>query len=232
MASVWLENRTKAGSEENNWYLLWRYGGRGSKKFHRRLGDVASYMARAEKRKKEADLAGGGGGSRDGGIGTLSLQEFVKQFWLLDRDVAPTTAALTKLRLEKYILPTLGDKPIAAITRQEVRTFLRAIYDPQTKVGKAATARQCIEVLKAIFNWGVEEELLLRNPLGRKLGRNLRKKCWHAEPLSVADVCKLIACAPSYWKAFILTAALTGLRWGELVALTAKDINLRSRSST
>lgn len=225
MASVWLENRNKAGSKESNWYLLWRYGGRESKKFHRRLGDVASYIATAEKRKKEAEFASGGVSSRDARIGKLSLQEFVRQFWLPDRDVAPTTAALTKLRLEKYILPTLGKKPIATITRQEVRTFLRAIYDPQTKVGKAATARQCVEVLKAIFNWGVEEELLLRNPLGRKLGRNLRKKYWHAEPLSVADVCKLIAHAPSYWKAFILTAALTGLRWGELVALTARDIN-------
>jgi integrase len=46
--------------------------------------------------------------------------------------------------------------------------------------------------------------------------------------LSVDDVCHLIAHAPSYWQAFILTAALTGLRWGELVALTAKDISFET----
>jgi integrase len=228
MASVWLENRTKSPNRENNWYLLWRYGGRGSKKFHRRLGNVPSHVAAGEKRKKATELARGETGDHVSRVHKLSLKEFINQFWLPDRDVETTTAALTKLRLEKYILPALGHKPIAAITRQDVRAFLRTIYDPQTKTGKMTTARQCAEVLKALYNWGVEEELLSRNPLGRKLGRNLRKRYRPTEPLSIDDVCRLIAHAPSYWQAFILTAALTGLRWGELIALTAKDINFET----
>jgi hypothetical protein len=59
MGSVWLENRTKSRSRENNWYLLWRHGGRDSKKFHRRLGNVASHVATEEKHKKVTELARG-----------------------------------------------------------------------------------------------------------------------------------------------------------------------------
>lgn len=228
MASVWLENRKNPGSGENNWYLLWRYGGRGSKRFHRRLGDVATEVALEEKCKKVSELAKVETSHEDIRISTLSLKDFVNQFWLPARDVEPTTAALTKLRLEKYIVPALGNKPVVAITKQDVRMLLRTIYDPQTKIGKMTTARQCVELLKAVYNWGVEEELLPRNPLGRTLGRNLRKKYRPAGPLSIDNICRLVAHAPSYWKPFILTAALTGLRWGELVALTARDINFET----
>jgi hypothetical protein len=133
MGSVWLENRTKSRSRENNWYLLWRHGGRDSKKFHRRLGNVASHVATAVKRKKVTELARAETGHHAARINKLSLEEFINQFWLPDRDVESTTAALRKLRLEKYILPALGNKSIETITRQDVRVFLRTIYDPQTR---------------------------------------------------------------------------------------------------
>ncbi|HLQ64887.1 MAG TPA: hypothetical protein VK201_09290 [bacterium] len=173
MGSVWLENRTKSRSRENNWYLLWRQGGRDSKKFHRRLGNVASHVATEEKHRKVTELARGETCYQAARIHKLSFKEFINQFWLPDRDVESTTAALTKLRLEKYILPTLGNKSIETITRQDVRVFLRTIYDPQTKTGKMTTARQVCRGSEGTVQLGRRGGTLVQEPSRAQTGAEL-----------------------------------------------------------
>jgi integrase len=43
---------------------------------------------------------------------------------------------------------------------------------------------------------------------------------------TVDELCKAIAAVPAAWRAHITVMMLTGLRWGEFVAIQWPDINL------
>lgn len=53
-------------------------------------------------------------------------------------------------RLEKYILPTLGDKVISEITTDDIYSLLAPIW-----ATKRGTADKTYDLLRAIFNWAI-----------------------------------------------------------------------------
>jgi integrase len=73
----------------------------------------------------------------------------------------------------------------------------------------------------------VDDDLIRRNPCRIKGADKARR----AER-SVATVKQAYALADllgARWRAFVLTAAFTGIRWGELIALRRTDIDLAAR---
>lgn len=82
-------------------------------------------------------------------------------------------------------------------------------------------------VLKAFFNYLVEEELLTQNPMKRVKMPRLPKKILPA--LSPEEVQRLLdACLTTRDRAIILVAVDSGLRVSELVNLSIEDINIQS----
>lgn len=87
--------------------------------------------------------------------------------------------------LRVHILPQLGDKPFRKITRPQVRALVRQIQAEAAKHPRALEgsnpgaklANECQGVIRAVFNWAIEEELVEVNPATfRKLFRDTPDK--------------------------------------------------------
>jgi len=87
--------------------------------------------------------------------------------------------------LRVHILPQLGEVPFRKITRPRVRELVRQIQaeaakHPRAQEGSnpgARLANECQGVIRAVFNWAIEEELIEVNPASfRKLFRDTPDK--------------------------------------------------------
>jgi integrase len=84
---------------------------------------------------------------------------------------APRTIETRNWQLKKYILPKLGDTPVAEISRQDVRALCRDVQSackPTKGIGEKAgyrTANAVKALLGLVLNWAVDEGILQSSPV-------------------------------------------------------------------
>ena len=71
----------------------------------------------------------------------------------------------TQRKLEMYVLPAWGSRPIHEISRRDVVALLDDIEDART----ASTAKRIRKLLRQIFSWAVERDIIQTTPV---VGRN------------------------------------------------------------
>lgn len=163
----------------------------------------------------------------------MTLNNYVAS-WLAN-DIKPTRKPATYIAYESvcrnHILPALGAKQVASITRQDIKKLIVA----KTKSGcLPTTVLQTYRVLRSLLGELVEDDLILKNPaatLGKtKLLPSVIKE--EADPFSVEEVASIMSAASSldkdmYGCAYIFyqLAYRAGLRVGEVVALEWSDID-------
>lgn len=158
--------------------------------------------------------------------GELPLAHYAEQ-WLQARgDLKPRTRELYQWLLGKYVEPELGTVPINAITPSRVRSW----HGGLVRTAPPTPTRQAYSLLRAMLNTAVTDEVLLRNPCVIR-GAGVSR---HAErPVaSIPQVNELAAAMPPRYRALVLTAAWSGARWGELVALTRDRLDLLHATMT
>ena len=79
-------------------------------------------------------------------------------------------------------------------------------------------------LLRAVLNTAVDDDVLERNPCRIKRGGD--EKPPERPTLTVEQVQALAMLMPPRWSAFVLVTVYGCLRWGEITALTRKDIDL------
>lgn len=168
----------------------------------------------------EADISRGSWVDPD--AGKVNFGEFADS-WLRERELSPRTLERYEGVIRLHIKPTFGAGMLAVITPGRVRAWRRALAD--SGVG-AATVAKAYRVLRAILNTAVDDGLLLRNPCRIKGGGD--EKSPERPTLTVAEVYALAASIEPRFRALVLLAAFSGLRFGELAALTRRDIDLES----
>jgi integrase len=89
--------------------------------------------------------------------------EVVAREWFEKRkhEWAPNSADLALARLERHILPTLGQRPIAEITAPEVLAMVRKVEDR----GTLETARRIMQICGQIFMYAIATGRAERNPV-------------------------------------------------------------------
>lgn len=154
--------------------------------------------------------------------GKVPLAEYASK-WLAERpNLRPRTRELYESELKLHILPVLGTIEIANLTTARVRTWHAAMLGA-ARPGPTRVAK-CYRLLRAILTTAVEDGLIPKNPCTVK-GGGVEK---HPErPVATVEQVFLLAGAidPRH-RAMVLLAAFTGLRLGELLALTPRDVNL------
>ena len=90
------------------------------------------------------------------------------------------------------------------------------------------TAAKAYRLLRAIFNTALDDGLIRRNPCRIK-GAD-RENSPERPVLTVAQVYALADAVGLRYRALILLAAFTSLRWAELAALRPEDIDLDART--
>jgi integrase len=88
----------------------------------------------------------------------------------------------------------------------------------------AITTAKAYRLLRAVFNTALDDEMIRRNPCRIK-GAD-REDSPERPALSVAQVYAVADAVGLRYRALVLLAAFTSLRWAELAALTPADIDL------
>jgi integrase len=142
--------------------------------------------------------------------------------WLADRSLKPRTREHYQSLLDHHILPSLGDKPLKAITPVTIRTW-HAEQGSRTPTLRA----HAYGLLRTILATAVHDGLIPANPCHIRGGSN-SKRVHKIRPLTLPELEVLTAAMPERYQAMTLLAAWCGLRFGELAELRRSDIDMRN----
>jgi integrase len=159
----------------------------------------------------------------------------------------PAVAKIVTANFTLHILPRIGNERLAAIEVPMVRRLLRAITtDTRTnsqrrRLGGAGAARKVVRLLSAALTWAVGEGQLERNPMrggGLRIESDGQRETVITEAAQYgalfAAMDTMVAAGklrPSV-RAFLICAALTGMRRNELRTLCWSQVDLAQRRIT
>ncbi|MFB6945363.1 tyrosine-type recombinase/integrase [Streptomyces sp. NPDC060286] len=169
----------------------------------------------------EADISRGQWEDPD--KGAVPFTEYADA-WLRDRKLADRSRERNEAVIRLHITPTFGSGSLADITASRVRAWRGQLL--AAGVGEP-TVVKAYQILRAIMNTAVDDELIRRNPC-RVKGAD-RYDVPERPVLTVAEVYAAAdAIAPRY-RLLVLLAAFTTLRFGELASLRRRDIDTAGR---
>ena len=130
----------------------------------------------------------------------------------------PASGQKAAQRVRDYLVPCLGMKPVARLTKDDLRGYRiwlegRGI-SPQTVVNVLSDAR-------CLFRWAEDSGYIERSPFPRRLMPRIQER--PPDRLTDDEVAKLVSLPDPH--GFVIRLGLgTGLRWGEIVRAKTNDI--------
>jgi integrase len=241
--------RTADGRQR--WHTIGRHGGEWTpdtarKEARRILGAVAGGDDPAASKKARREAA--------------TVAELLDLYWadaqagnILVRGGKPkkaSTLASDKGRIDGHMRPLLGNLPVAAVTRADVRKFMESIAAGDTKReaktakkrgksvlrGGKGVATRSVGLLGAIFAYAVERGMRADNPAHgvRKFAENKRDRRISSDEYALLGKALDAAEEAKVWPAAIAVArflTLTGWRSGEALALRWEEIDVSRRTA-
>ena len=126
--------------------------------------------------------------------------------------------------LRRELIPVFGGYPLAKIHPHQVRAW---VHEQNAGPLSASSVRQHIAVLRSCLKAAQIDGHLGELPLlGVKMPRSYSRQ---PAVLTLTEAFAMIELAPAAWQCAIATALFTGLRLGELLALTVEDVDLPGR---
>jgi integrase len=216
------------------WWLFIDY--RGRRKAKRvgagKLGKKAAELAAL---KISARLAEGDTGPLDPApvAAPLTLAAFAST-WLAqhaEQACKASTAKIYGVNLRRHILPELGGRPVAALTRADCRQLILRCREKGLSV---KSIENICRTLSSLLSQAVEDGVLSANPALR-LGRHYRRADeprHEIRPLSRDEVGVFLTAARKHAPRehpLFLCALRTGMRLGELLGLQWGDVDFLGR---
>jgi integrase len=139
--------------------------------------------------------------------------------WLPAHLAGPATIAKYESALRVHILPAFGAVRLDAITRNDVKALARSLGAELSP----ASVRTVITLLGLILRDAIDQHYLIFDPTGR-----LRLRDGPAEPRPTATRAQIRTLADrmpdATLRTLVITAAYTGMRFGELAGLTRHHV--------
>ena len=158
----------------------------------------------------------------DPALSKITVGEWLPRWLALQVQLKPTTMVRYEVALRRQILPRWELVPLSRITHSDVSSWVHGLTDE----GLAPATVRYHRVLSLALTAAVRDGRLVRNvaegvPLPRVVATP-KRFLTHDQVQALAE-----ACGP--YDTLIRVLAYAGLRWGELVALTACRIDLARR---
>lgn len=151
--------------------------------------------------------------------------------WIETRPgIKDSTRHQYEIDFRRHIEPYLGDRVLDRIEPEAVRRWNAALAKDlrqelaHTSRDGAATVARAYRLLRSILQTAVGDELLIRNPC--KISGAGEARSTERPVLSVREIAALANEVPAHYRAFVIVAAFSGLRAGELAALRVSDLIL------
>jgi hypothetical protein len=160
--------------------------------------------------------------------GRVPLERWAAEWLAAYVGRATSTQERARSILRTHIVPRFGQVHLSAITRFAVERMVNEIV---ASGRSAATAEKALRTLSLVMGSAVDARLIRDNPCrGVKAPRAgaSHEPCF----LTPAEVEVLSAATRAPYGLLVRFAAYTGLRWGELGALRAGDLDLLRRTAT
>ncbi|PJM96964.1 tyrosine-type recombinase/integrase [Streptomyces sp. CB01373] len=141
--------------------------------------------------------------------------------WVQERELTARTQQLYESLLHLHLEPTFGGVNVAEISPPFVR---RRRADKLTADTGPTTVAKAYALLRAILATAVSDQMIRRNPCQIKGASTVHTP--ERSTASVQEVYDLADAIQPRYRALILMAGFLGLRWGELVGLHRRDLDL------
>jgi integrase len=171
--------------------------------------------------------------------GRVLLKDFVEQVYLPALgSIEVSTARGYRSMLRTHILPVFGDKKMSSIRPSDVAKwvadpFPKRVYDGVHKRHEKTPrtpqmARAAFSLLHVIMDWAVRDEIIVSNPCR---GVRLPTKPTPAVVIMTPEEFDLILdnIRSDKYKALLIVAIGTGMRWSEVVGLCPAQIDFPRR---
>jgi integrase len=142
--------------------------------------------------------------------------------WIAERPVElqPRTLEIYDGLLRNHIYPAFGGTLLSGISSSAVRTWHASL---RTEGVGTVTVAKAYRLLKAILTTAVEDELIARNPC--RLRNAGVERTPERKPPSIEEVALIADAIEPRYRALVMLAAWSGLRWGELAGLSRQRID-------
>jgi integrase len=151
--------------------------------------------------------------------GQTLLEDWVHS-WSDAHDVSDGTWAKYQSHLRNHILPRFGTSTLAEINRMAIKAWIKTLRHTLAE----STVADVATLLSMLLGEAVEEGLIAANPCRKlRINTNGNPERPHAQPWQVQRIVQ--RCRPTE-QLLILTAAYTGMRWGELAGLQWAHVHL------
>jgi integrase len=142
-----------------------------------------------------------------------------------DRGIMEQTIETYLLCLEAHTYSDWGERLVDTISGQEIRELI------QSKVGHRSPSHQknLLKFIRSVFHYGAEVGVLNRNPtpiMKFRVGEKLKTVLTESQVRTFLTQAKVVN---SEWYPHWVTALYTGMRSGELYALTKDKVSLEKR---
>jgi len=192
----------------------------------RSAGTYSSHRA-AERAGNREEAKVGQGTWHDHSRGQVTFAEYVTTVWLPSKHVETTTLAAYRSYLDKHFLPVFGRRPMGKILPSEVQRWVTTATEnglSAASVGKYHT------MLHSIFQRALRDWIVTFNPCEHtELPKRVKKT---NRTLTPAEYDAILAALPGQHRLMVETAINTGLRWGELIALKPRHLDLKTGKLT
>lgn len=161
-----------------------------------------------------------------------SVEEYLGR-WIAERAAAGlTNTALDDAQLRKHLVPALGARPIASITRADLEAVVERL-DDRVRARKLTwkTAANVWGLARKLFNDAAASKRLALRVLTASPARDVpgpdRGKRRAKQFLWPSELLTLVGCerVPLHWRRLYAAAVYLGARAGELGGLRARDID-------
>jgi integrase len=139
----------------------------------------------------------------------------VERTWLPRKHIELTTRAAYHSNLDKHFFPFFGSRPMGRILPSNVQEWVTMA----TAQGLTPrSVRKYHVILHSIFRRAVRDGLILTNPCEHtELPKIVLRR---SRTLTPEEFDQLIQAIPERYRLMVETAIETGMRWGELIALS------------
>lgn len=168
---------------------------------------------------------------KDANLNTMHCKSITLDDWYTEwisvtkKTIRGTTLSSYEITYNQYIKPYIGEKNICEITPFDCQKVMNAMGD---KEYKSSSILKTKSVLKLMLESAVENELIDKNPCGKKTKSNVGTSSKAREALTLEEHKKLLEVVDEAGYADQYKFALqTGIRAGELIALQWDDIDFK-----